>query len=238
MTDWNQWLVRYDKPRSPHSQRLVTVQRLIARRFDRTAPRPISALSICAGDGRDIIQVLADRHDAARITATLVELDPRLCARARAQATEHALSGVGIIEGDAGVTDTYAGLARADLLILVGVFGNIVDTDVKTTIATLPALCGADALVIWSLRQQPRRDQTAHDAELCGALSRRNDSARVDRIRGWFAEQGFEEVFANREDAAFHVGAQRFRGQPAPLPAGRRFFTFDLKQKGDAKGPT
>jgi hypothetical protein len=229
MIDWNHWLKRYDKPRSPHSQRLATVRRLIGRRLDRTAPHPVSALSICAGDGRDILDVLAARTDASRVTTTLVELDARLCALARARASENGLTGVDIRQADAGATDAYAGVSSADLVILVGVFGNIADADVRTTLILLPALCKPDALVIWSLRQQTRRDQGPCGSPRRQAGSpRRNDYERVEKVREWFDAEGFCDVFTNRADAIFHVGAHRYVGEPPPLPAGHRFFTFDV----------
>lgn len=229
MIDWHHWLKRYDEPGSPHSRRLVTVQRLIGRRLDRTAPRPASVLSICAGDGRDILDVLGARADASRVTTTLVELDARLCALAQARALENGLAGVDIRQADAGATDAYLGVSPADLVILVGVFGNISDADVRTTLKLLPALCKPDALVIWSLRQQARQDQGP-----CGSprrlarLPRRNDYERVETLREWFDAEGFHETFANRADAAFYVGANRYLGRPRPLPAGYRFFTFDV----------
>ncbi len=34
-------------------------------------------MSSCAGDGRDLLQVLERRNDASRVTATLLEADPR-----------------------------------------------------------------------------------------------------------------------------------------------------------------
>jgi Putative methyltransferase len=228
MTDWNHWLRRYDKPRSPHSQRLATVQRLIGNRIDRTAPDPISVLSICAGDGRDILEVLSARADASRVRATLVELDPRLCALARSRVSESRISGISIKQADAGITDSYAGVARADLAILVGVFGNIADADVHETVRVLPGLCKPGALVIWSLRQQPRRDQGVDGTPRQQAgPPRRNDYDRVEKVREWLNESGFSETFVNREDAVFHVSASRYDGGPVALPVGHRFFNFD-----------
>lgn len=183
----------------------MTVRRLIAKRIDRTAPDPISALSICAGDGRDILQVLAGRHDASRVKATLVELDPGLCAVARAEASENKLTGVDVRQADAGITETYAGVSPADLVILVGLFGNISDADVRATVEILPALCKPDALVVWA---------------------RRNDPEVVEKVRKWFGAEGFREVFTSRFNAVFYVGAHHFVGEPRPLPAAHRFFTF------------
>ena len=226
MTDWNKWLARYDNPQSPFSRRLLTVQRLIHRRLDRTAPHPVSILSLCAGDGRDILEVLSDRDDAARVKATLVEVEPRLCVLARARVTENALTGIEIKQADAGTTDTFAGGSPADLVILVGVFGNISDTDVRATVEILPAFCKPNALVIWSLRRKPRR-HPVHQ-------SYQNDHERVEKVREWFDAERFLEVFSNRNDAAFHVGAYRFKGEPPALPPARRFFSFDQLPGGDA----
>lgn len=220
MTDWKHWLSRYHEPRSPHSQRLRTVQRLITNRIIRTAPDAVSIVSICAGDGRDIIPVLAALDDPSRVTATLLELDPRLCALAEAQVSENRLDGVHVRQADAGTTDAYARLRPADIVVLVGVFGNIADADVSNTIEILPALCKPGALVIWSLRQRPRHRPSQPP--------RRNDRERVDTVRAWFRRERFDEFFSSGPGPAFYVGAHSFGGEPAPLPGGHRFFTFDL----------
>lgn len=216
MPDWTLWLGQYDRPRSPLSHRLLSVRRLIAKHIDRTAPRPVTVVSICAGDGRDILEVLAARDDASRVKATLVELDPRLCAGARARASEIRLTGIDVKQADAGTTATYAGLHPADLVILVGVFGNIADADVRTTVEILPALCKPDALVIWA---------------------RRNDHEIVESVREWFGAGGFDEVFTSRFNAVFYVGAHRFVGEPRPLPAAQRFFTFRNNGAGGRQRP-
>ena len=39
-------------------------------------------MSLCAGDGRDILGVLAEREDAARVSVTLLEVLPELVERA------------------------------------------------------------------------------------------------------------------------------------------------------------
>ena len=205
MPDWIQWLDQYDRPRSPLSQRLFTVQRLISKHLDATAPASVTVLSICAGDGRDIVDVLAEREDAARVGVTLIELEPHLCLLARARARRANLNGVLVRRADAGTTASYAGLARADLVILVGVFGNMREEDAPTTIAMLPALCAAEALVVWA---------------------RRNEAEPVAALRAHFAAEGFAETYASRFNAVYHVGAHRLARAPTSLPANERFFAF------------
>ena len=70
-TDWRAWHADYADPASALSQRLAVVQAQVARWLDRTQPRPVVVTSVCAGDGRDLLEVLTARRDAARVTATL-----------------------------------------------------------------------------------------------------------------------------------------------------------------------
>src|SRR5215216_453640 len=57
--DWRGWHDGYDDPASSLSRRLVVVQTRLAEVVARGDVR--SVLSLCAGDGRDIIPVLAAR---------------------------------------------------------------------------------------------------------------------------------------------------------------------------------
>lgn len=218
MVDWNDWLKRYDRPNSPHSERLRVVHRLIRRHIADTAPEPVVALSICAGDGRDLLEVLGRRADAERVQATLVELDPRLCERARQRADEFGVGKIDVRQADAGTTETYVGLPPADLVLLVGVFGNIVDSDLRATIEVLPALCSPGALIVWSLRQRPPRNADERRW--------RNNARRVEIVRRRFEAERFSEVFVCDPDAVFYVGGHQWDAATPPLPPGRRFFTF------------
>jgi len=85
MTDWSAWHDDYRDPDSPLSQRLRVVQGHISDWLDGTAPRPVTAVSMCAGDGRDLLEVLGQRLDATRLTATLVEWDLLVWTRHRRQ---------------------------------------------------------------------------------------------------------------------------------------------------------
>lgn len=80
------WPADYDDPGSWHSERLRIVQREVAGAVSRSPASPVRLLSLCAGEGRDVIGVLADHPRASEVQATLVELDPTLADRARAAA--------------------------------------------------------------------------------------------------------------------------------------------------------
>jgi hypothetical protein len=201
-TDWRAWHADYADPASALSQRLAVVQAQIARWLDRTEPEPVTVISVCAGDGRDLLGVLTARPDAGRVTATLVELDADLAATAASAAAD--LPGVSVRCTDAGDIEAYAGCAPADLLLLCGVLGNVSDEDAAGTISALPGLCAPDATVVW----------TRH----------RREPDLTPAVRGWFTAAGFvEESFTAPDDRIWSVGVHRFTGQHQSLSDGRMF---------------
>jgi hypothetical protein len=64
-TDWLEWHARYDDQDSPLSRRLQAVQRGIRGHLEARPDQPVRAISACAGQGRDLIEVLAS-HPATR----------------------------------------------------------------------------------------------------------------------------------------------------------------------------
>jgi hypothetical protein len=206
-TDWVDWHGQYDDPTSSLSHRLAVVRGHIGDWLDRTAPEPVTVLSTCSGDGRDLLPVLAERSDAGRVSATLLEFDPRNIAAARAFADAHGLTSVRVEEVDAGDSSAYVETAPADLVMLCGIFGNITDEDVQRTVATAPELCRRGARVIWTRHHNPP-DLTP-------------------RIRQWFSDAGFaERAFDAPAEFPYSVGVHDLIGTPQPLRTGRRLFTF------------
>src|SRR3954447_7265774 len=205
VTYWQRWHGAYADPTSSLSRRLRVVQNQVGRWLDETAPRPVRVLSLCAGDGRDLIEVLATRADADRVTATLVELDRDLAARARGAVA--GMAGIEVLTADAGDPRTYADRPAADLVLLCGVLGNISDADVEHTITALPSLCAPGARVIWT------RTRRAPDL--------------TPRVRGWFSDNGFREVgFFPVEDSAAAVGVADLVTMTTTPPGTGRLFTF------------
>ncbi|HEX8971741.1 class I SAM-dependent methyltransferase [Oryzihumus sp.] len=206
-TDWQAWHEPYTDPTSPLSRRLAIVQRHIGAWLEGRGGVPARVLSLCAGDGRDLLGVLRDRGDRDDVEATLVELDAGLVATARASAATLATARVRVLEGDAALVDLWADAVPADLVLLCGVLGNISDADVERTLATLPELCADDATVVWT---RSRRDPDLTPA-----------------IRNWLSGNGFAEVaFEAPDDVLFSVGVHRYAGTPRPVRQGRRLFTF------------
>jgi hypothetical protein len=202
--DWRRWHEEYDEAGSALARRLAVVQEQVRAGLDRCPPGAVRLISLCAGQGRDVLDVLPDHSRRDDVQARLVELDPRNTAFARERA--RGLPQVEIVTGDAALIDQYNGLAPADVVLVCGVFGNISDEDIERTIDACPQLCRTGATLIW----------TRH----------REDPDLVPQICDWFESRGFEQVWISDPDAGFGVGVHRFTGEPQPLVPGRTLFSF------------
>lgn len=206
-TDWLDWHGRYDDPHTGLPERLTVVQGFIRDVLDRRPGRDIRIVSACAGQGRDLLPVLADQPGRERVRARLIELDPRNAESARAFARNADLDRVEVVTADASETNAYLGAVPADLVLMCGVFGNVSDEDVERTVRLLPGFCAREALVIWT-RGRRLPDLTP-------------------AIRRWFGEAGFEErAFESPGPDSYSVGMHQLIGEPAPLQSDRRLFTF------------
>jgi hypothetical protein len=204
MTRWQRWHDDYADPSSALSQRLAVVQAAIRQDLDSRKQGPIRLLSMCAGQGHDVIGALHDHPRRDDVRGLLVELDAANVAAAR----EH-VGGLHLEahEADAGSTSAYADAVPADLLLVCGVFGNIPDEDIRTTIELLPTLAAPGATVVW----------TRH---------RRSPDLTPD-IRRWFAEAGFaEHAFTSPGEHSFAVGVHWLTAPARPYEGDRRLFTF------------
>jgi hypothetical protein len=207
MTDeWLEWHRGYEEGK-PQALRLHVVQDRIREALDSRPPGPIRILSVCAGDGRDLLGVLTGHPRAHDVRARLVDLTPELVTAGRARASREGLTGVEWTQGDASNTTAYLGAVPADLVLVCGVFGNICDEDVRGTIQHLPELCARDATVIWT--------RGRFEPDLTPA------------IRTWFQEAGFTELsFVAIPDTTGSVGAHRLATDGRPFRPDVRLFTF------------
>jgi hypothetical protein len=205
--DWIEWHQAYADADSPLARRLAIVQAQVARVLAERGDAPTRVLSMCSGEGRDLIEPVARLGLGDRVRGRLVELDPTLAGRARDDIGAAGLTGLEVREGDAGSTAAYDGAAPADLVLVCGVFGNITDADIRGTVRALPALCAEGATVIWTRHRRPP------------------DVTPV--IRRWFRAAGFRhEAFVRVPDSLSSVGVERFVGKPEPFVPGVRLFEF------------
>jgi hypothetical protein len=203
--DWYDWHRPYADGASPLAWRLRLIQGHIRSWLDERPDEPLTVVSACAGQGRDLLEVLAAQPDAGRVHSYLLENDERNVAVAQAAVQAGGIPNVTLRRADAGDLAAYAGAVPADLVLLAGALGNISDSHIPRTISALPRLCASGATVIWT------RTRRAPDL--------------TPAVRSWFRAAGFvEQVFHAPDGVLFSVGVHRFVGGPQPLvPAGELF---------------
>jgi len=214
--DWYDWHAFYDDPASGLSRRLSWVQGQIRAALDGAGPGPIRAISLCAGQGLDLVGALADHPRRADVTARLVELDPRNTEVAVGLVAEAGLANVEIVTGDASLTSQYADFGPADVVIACGLFGNMTDADVDAMIGYCGQLCAEHGTVVWT------RARWAPDL--------------VPQICAWFEERGFERTWLSPPGYTQCVGAHRRIAPPDPLDPAAVMFTFT--NHNPATGPS
>jgi hypothetical protein len=197
--DWVAWHASYDDPSSPVSARLERVRFHLAEAIDRAPAGPVQIVSLCAGQGHDVLSVLPGHPRRDEVRALLVEFDEGNAQIAREHAAAAGLTRVEVRRADAGHVASFADALPADVLLLCGIFGNISDADIRRTVEAARRLCADGATVIWTRHRRPP-DLTP-------------------QLRAWFAGEGFDEVAFEALDTSVltAVGVHRLR-----IRAGRR----------------
>lgn len=204
---WVRWHDAYADPTSSLSHRLAAVQRRVGEALTAAPAGPISLISACAGQGRDVVPVVAAHARRDDVRALLVELDPQLADDARQLVAAAGLTSVTVATADAALTDSYAGAVPAQVALWCGVFGNISDEDIKRSIDFLPTLIAPGARVIWTRHSEAPN--------------------LVPTIRRWFGEAGFEEVsFDTEPGRSYAVGTHQLVGRAQPFRPGVSLFQF------------
>ena len=110
------------RPRcSAHASRLVQAQ--LADALDHAPAGPIRLLSLCAGQGRDVIGVLPTHPRQDDVSAALIEADPENAETARRNAAAAGLAQVEVRQADARRPSGYTDVPRADVLLPCGSLG-------------------------------------------------------------------------------------------------------------------
>jgi len=210
--DWLAWhKAAYDDPASKLRERLDRIRWHLSRAIDHAPAGPLRLISLCAGEGRDVLGVLSGHPRRDDVTAVLVELDARIAEVARRGAAEAGLGQVEVRQADASEVAAFADALPADVLLLCGIFGNISDGDIERTVRATPALCADGATVIWTRNRRPP-DVTP-------------------RVRAWFAEQRFDEIAFDTIESGppftpVSVGVHRLRRASPAEPPREPLFTF------------
>lgn len=209
LRDWKPWFAAYDDPDSPLSQRLAAVRRGIRQALDEAPAGTVRVLSLCAGEGRDLIPVLAEHPRRSDVRARLIEFDPAIAQIARDSVAAAGLDGtVEVVTGDAADPANFGDYAPANLLLLCGIFGNISDADIQNTVTLAKHLTAWQGTAIW----------TRH----------RHEPNLVDTIHSWFASAGFAKSWTSDLElpTTIYVAGSRHLQEPTPLPSDQKLFTF------------
>jgi Methyltransferase domain len=205
VTDWQAWHGHYDDGDSSLSRRLRAVQRRLDELISGDADVR-RVLSLCSGDGRDIVPVLARSWNERHPQVVLVELDPTLAAAAERRASDAGLA-VTVVVGDAGLAKTWQEVLPVDLLMLCGVFGNISEADIHTTIEAARGLLTPGGSVIWTRGYFDHEDLRP-------------------QVREWFADAGFREIAFDSEPTGYGVGVNRLASEAPFTSVPDRLFSF------------
>jgi hypothetical protein len=205
---WRRWHQAYEDATNPLNDRRRHVVEAIARFLDTAPPGPLTVVSLCAGDATDLALAVGRHARCGDVIGAAVELDPDLAGRAVVN-----LESAGVVLevrcADAGDVRSFSDLVPADLLLLVGIFGNISDADIERTVDAVPTLCRPGATIIWTRHRRPP-DLTPS-------------------IRHWFQQSGCTNLrFDAPDDAHWTVAAERLDSVPgAGVTVGpARLFTF------------
>jgi hypothetical protein len=208
--DWLAWHQRYEE--SPTLQaRLALVRSQLSDALNACPTAAVRLISLCAGDGRDVIGTLANHNRAADTSAYLVELNPALVDHGQASVSRlHLGRQIHFITGDATRSSTYLSLVPADLLVVSGVFGNVHTAELPTMINRLRCLCRQGSVVIWTRSATGPAGQGA-----------------VTVIGEAFDASGFREVIkAATTPQGFIVATHQLVGEPLPLLPEQELFCF------------
>jgi hypothetical protein len=208
--NWSEWHQQYDE--SPALMgRLRAVREQLRTTLDEFPAGPIEIVSVCAGDGRDLIGVLSDHPRRQDVGVSLLDTDRASLNRGRAAAEAAGVqSQVRFLLADASLARNYVGLVPADLILLSGMIGHLRNSDVPRLVGSLPMLCKFGGRVIWN------RHVVLNDG-----------ANQVKVIRNLFRSAGFDEIeFHTLAPDGFAVGQVRYTGDAVPLDPNAVLFDF------------
>ncbi len=207
---WSEWHKSYQTSVALLT-RLRVVRQQIRAAVDECAEGPVRIVSICAGDGRDVIEALSDHPRREDVTAALLDTDAESLERGRAAAREAGLDRqLHFLCADATAAESYAGMVPADVILISGVMGHVDEANIPHFLGSLPMLCKTGGFLVWNR----------------GLVANRG-AEHVRLIRDILLRLEFEErhyEVATRK--GFVIGRSRFDGKNLPLDPKRKIFEF------------
>jgi hypothetical protein len=195
--------------RSGYHQRLSAVQTHLSQCLDSAPGGEVRIVSICAGDGRDVIGVVESHRRRNEITAWLVELNRHSVSVGVRRATSAGLEErVRYLNADATIYETYRNVWPSDIVLVCGVWGHVPVCDRMPLVRAIAGLCKSGSSVIWT-----RGVSRGH--------------AHLQAIQSLFADSDWNEVrLSITPDRKWAAATYRYVGAPLDRPQGGRIFQF------------
>jgi len=205
---WASWHDEYENEGSELHLRKRGVQEHIAAIVDESPAGPVTIVSVCGGQCREVIGALENHPRRADIQGRLVELDPDNAAFASEWAKRVGLVNLEIFNGDASAAASYQGLPPVDIVVISGVFGHINNDDRVRLISFARQLLRKGGYVVW----------TSHSL----------GGGKVEEIREHFRNLEFnEQSHATLSGKfGFTVTRSQYVGEPVPFDPNAKIFTF------------
>jgi hypothetical protein len=205
---WSGWPEKAYQ-RQGYQRRLRVVQEHLAECLDVAPPGAVKVLSMCAGDGRDVIGVVQSHPRRNDVSAWLVELNRQSVDLGLHYTTHAGLEkSLRFVNEDATVYTTYKYIAPADIVLVCGVWGHVPPPERGGLVQAAAALTRAGGSVIWTR-----------------GVSK--GMSRFDEIDSLFAEPAWEKVRVSfTADKSWAVATHRYRGPAQELPADGQIFHF------------
>lgn len=217
--DWHKWHNGYDQ-NPALKRRLVLVRKHLSRCLDHTAPGEVRIISVCAGDGRDILRTLAGHKRLADARVRLVELDPNLVADGENASKALGLSNhVEFVNGDATDPGSYRAVAPANIVVMCGMLGLVDFPELPNVVRAMQALCAHKGHVVWT-----RRLDWRNGVQQTKVLQ--NLMAQAGFRRASLSVTSFGALFFKKPRPSFAVATHRYDGEPAALSQSERLFTI------------
>ena len=196
------------------------MRRHLSACLDASPSGGIRIISVCAGDGRDVLGAIADHRRRDDVRARLVEIDQHLVADGEAARDGLGLSeSVEYVAGDATDPVSYEPVAPASIVMMCGMLGLVDRHELVNVVRTMRALCAPGGHVVWTRRLDWRdgREQTR-----CLLRSMADSRFRQEK----YDVTSRAAPWSKSTKMRFGVGTHRFEGQPAVLADRRPLFTL------------
>jgi 2-polyprenyl-3-methyl-5-hydroxy-6-metoxy-1,4-benzoquinol methylase len=208
---WSNWpAMSYQ--RVSYRKRLQAVQDHFAASLAEAEPGPVRVVSICAGDGRDVMGVLESHARREDVNAWLVELDRKSVEAGIKRRDATGLSKlVTFLHADATDFATFKNILPCDIVMVCGVWGHVPPAERLSLVKALGKFCKPGGTVVWSRGVDRGR-------------------SRFTDIQALFEHNSFERVSESiTPDDKWAICTHRYMGRPVEVPTSGRIFNFQRK---------